>query len=63
MLQRGLTAKDISSVVAIYNKGKLVNKIMEQSIVPTWILNQDLHQKAINVLAVILLRTYQTWSS
>lgn len=55
MLQRGLTAKDISSIVSIYNKGKLVNKIMEQSIVPTWILNQDLHQKAINVLADLMM--------
>lgn len=55
MLNKGLTSKEISSVIAIYNKGKLVNKIMEQAIVPTWVLNQDLHQKAINVLADLML--------
>lgn len=55
MLNRGMNAKEISSVVAIYNKGKLVNAIMEQSIVPTWVINQDLHQKAINVLADLMM--------
>lgn len=55
MLQRGLSAKEISSIVSIYNKGKLVNSIMEQSIIPSWILNQDLHQKAINVLADLMM--------
>lgn len=55
MLQRGLSAKEISSIVSIYNKGKLVNSIMEQSIIPSWVINQDLHQKAINVLADLMM--------
>lgn len=55
MLARGLSAKEISSIVSIYNKGKLVNIIMEQSIIPSWVINQDLHQKAINVLADLMM--------
>lgn len=55
MLVRGLSAKEISSIVSIYNKGKLVNTIMEQSIIPSWVINQDLHQKAINVLADLMM--------
>lgn len=49
MLNRGLSAKEISSFVAIYNKSKLVNLILEQSLIPSWVINQDLYQKAINV--------------
>ena len=45
----GASEKDISAYISIFNKGKLVNLILEQSIIPTWILNQDAVQKAINV--------------
>ena len=41
------SAKEISSYVANYNKGKLVNAILEQTLIPSWILNQDVYQKAI----------------
>lgn len=41
--------KDISSHVAMYNKNILVNLIMKQTLIPTYILNADIHQKAINV--------------
>lgn len=41
--------KDIASYVTSYNKSKLVNLIMEQSLIPHHILNQDLYQKALNV--------------
>jgi len=34
--------------VTAYNKGMLVTKIMERAMVPTWILNQDVFQEAIN---------------
>lgn len=53
-LARGLSNKDISSIITVYNKSKLVNLIMEQSLVPSWILNQHLHQKAINVQAELM---------
>lgn len=40
---------EIDSYVTAYNKGKLVNLIMAQSMVPTHVLNQDMFQKALNV--------------
>ena len=44
----------INQYAAAYNKGKLVNAIMAQSMVPTYVLNQDIHQKAINRLAHLM---------
>lgn len=51
LIKNGSSDKDISAHVAAYNKTKLVNAILEQTMVPTWVLNSDLNQKAINVLA------------
>ncbi len=48
LVARGTSAKDIAAYVSAYNKGKLVNLILEQSLVPSWVLNQDAYQKAIN---------------
>lgn len=48
MVHAGKPVKDIASIVTAYNKGALVVKIMERAIVPTWILNQDIFQSAIN---------------
>jgi len=47
--------KEISAYVAAYHKGKLVNLIMEQTLVPVWIVNQDVFQKAINVQADLMM--------
>lgn len=55
LISKGTSRKDISSYVSSYNKGKLVNLILEQTLVPSWVLNQDLHQKAINQLADLML--------
>lgn len=49
------SAKDISPHVHAYNKGKLVNLIMEQTLVPSWVLNQHLYQKALNVQADLMV--------
>lgn len=49
MLSNGMSAKEISSFVSKYNQNDLVNRIMAQSMIPTWILNQDKYQKAINI--------------
>ncbi len=38
----------VRSLVCAYNKGQLVNRILEQSLVPTWVVNADAHQAAIN---------------
>lgn len=55
MLAEGNTDKDISSFVSAYNKNQLVNKVFEQSFVPTHILNADIYQKAINVQADLMM--------
>ncbi len=49
MVAANKSQKDISAYVSAYAKGKLVNLIMEQCLVPTWVLNQDVFQQAINV--------------
>lgn len=54
LVAKGTSAKDISSYVAMYNKNKLVNNILEQSLIPIWILNQDAVQKAINTQVEIM---------
>lgn len=54
LVARGATAKDISSYVSAYNKGKLVNMILEQSLVPSWVLNQHLFQEALNTQADLM---------
>lgn len=55
MLLKGLSSKDMSSIISVYNKSKLVNAIMEQSLIPSWIINQDLYQKAINTQADLMM--------
>lgn len=55
MIDKGYTSKEMSSHISIYNKSQLVNKIMEQSLIPSWVLNQDLYQKAINVQADLMM--------
>ena len=49
------TSKDIASYVSSYNKNKLVNLVMEQTLVPTCILNADMYQNALNVQADLML--------
>ena len=51
---QAVESKDIASYVTAYNKSKLVNLILEQSLVPTWVLNQDLFQKALNTQAELM---------
>lgn len=55
LVAKGTSSKDIAAYVSSYARGKLVNAIMEQSLVPTWVLNHDLHQKAINQLAYLMV--------
>lgn len=53
-LASNLPMKDIDSLIASYNRGKLVNLILEQTLIPTWILNQDIYQEAINTQAELM---------
>lgn len=55
LVAKGTSAKDIAAYVAAYNRGILVNKVLEQTIIPTYVLNQDVYQKAINVQADLML--------
>lgn len=54
MAANGYDAKAVSSIVAAYNKGKLVNLVREQALVPMWVLNSNLYQRALNVQADLM---------
>lgn len=46
--------KDIQSYASMYNKTKLVSTIYAQTLVPTYVLNADIHQEAINAQAELM---------
>jgi hypothetical protein len=52
---KGKTAKDISAAVAIYNKSKLVNLVRDAAMIPAFIYNADVFQKAINTQAELMM--------
>lgn len=54
LVAAGKSKKDISSHVSMYAKGQLVNKILDQSLIEPWLLNRDIHQKAVNHLATLM---------
>lgn len=54
LVAKGTSAKDISAYVSAYHRGKLVGLILEQSLTPVWVLNQDMYQKALNVQADLM---------
>ena len=53
--EAGMPSKDINSLVSAYNKSKLVTLIYQAMMVPTYILNQDVFQEAINVQRELML--------
>lgn len=55
---QGVQAKDIASYCTAYNKSKLVNLIFEQTLIPSYVLNQDLYQKALNVQADLMISAH-----
>lgn len=55
LVANNVSKKDLSAYVSAYKKNQLVNKILEQSIIPSWVLNQDKFQEAINVQADLML--------
>lgn len=57
--QRNTSPKDLSAYVASYASNKLVNLILEQALIPVWLLNQENFQKAINT-QVVLMTTSQS---
>jgi hypothetical protein len=54
LMAKQANQKDIASYVSMYAKGKLVNLILEQSLIPVWLLNQDAYQRAINTQVEIM---------
>ena len=56
MKEKEILDKDIDSIISAYNRNKLVNAIYEKTLIPSWILNQDAYQEAINT-QVKLMRT------
>lgn len=57
LTELGKTPKEISAYAYAYHRNKLVAAIMEQSFIPTWILNQDIYQRAINTQAELMLNS------
>lgn len=55
LLNEGTSDSAISAYAAGFNKTQLVNKIFEQTLVPTHVLNADVYQKAVNVQAYLMM--------
>lgn len=55
LINEGADDRTISSYCAAYNKTVLVNKILEQTLVPVHVLNSDLYQKALNTQATLMI--------
>ena len=54
-IAKEMEPKDMASYVAAYNKSKLVKLLLEQTLMPTHILNRDLYQKALNRQAHLMM--------
>lgn len=54
LLDDGAPMKTISTYASAFNKGALCQAIQLQTITPTWVLNNDKFQQAINVQAGIM---------
>jgi len=57
LVSEGGTEKSISAYVAAYNRNKLVNAIWEQTLIPSYVLNADLYQRAINTQAELMINS------
>jgi hypothetical protein len=55
LVDEGADNHAMSAYAGAYNKTVLVNKIFEQTLVPTHVLNADVFQKAINVQAYLMM--------
>lgn len=54
LVQSGKSRKEISSYVSAYSNNKLVVALLQQSLTPTYILNADVFQKAVNTQVKIM---------
>ena len=53
---RGASSKEVSSYVAAFNRGELVQQMLNRAMIPSWLLNQDVFQEAVNT-QLDLMRT------
>ena len=54
LVAKGTPSKDIAAHVSMYAKGKLVNLITEQTLIPAWVTNHAIFQEAINTQATLM---------
>ena len=54
LVAKGTSSKDIAAHVSMYAKGKLVNLITEQTLIPAWVTNHAVFQEAINTQATLM---------
>ena len=54
-LDNNVSADDIAKYVSAYNKTKLVNLVLEQTLVPFHVFNADIYQKALNIQAELMV--------
>ena len=55
LLGQGLDRSSISPYVSAYKNNKLITAIMEQTLVPTYIVNAPMYQEALNVQADLMM--------
>jgi hypothetical protein len=55
LLDDGVDNHRVSAYASAYNKNQLVNKIYEQTLIPSHILNADMFQSALNVQATLMV--------
>ncbi len=54
LVKEGASNEAISAYATMFNKTQLVNRIYEQTLIPTHVLNADVFQKAINTQAYLM---------
>ena len=57
LLNRGAQSKEIHAHASAYNKTKLVNLITEQTLIPSYIINNHYFQEALNIEVEIMRDT------
>lgn len=62
LVDRGYPPDRISSWVSNYKNNKLVSKIMEQTLVPTWVANAPYFQEAINFEVELMRNEMASWT-
>ena len=45
---KGTSDKDISAYVSAFNRGELVQQMLNRAMIPSWLLNQNVYQEAVN---------------